>query len=282
MRLFDLPQARHFCAGVASAPAGSRQSLPHFHATARGGTLLTEGSKAFEVHQVNVLASVERWLVYALGNYRRTFDMLVPVSAPWAQVTLYYSSFFAANAVLGMFGGWIGQLQAQTCVIDVEGGVVGHQRLKIHRGFRSPSGARGSHRVFWAEFYDATASISAWAPAELVSAFTPVNNDFAWQINERNNVNYDMFHAWGSSMRFFETFKPAKLHSLSGPARLQLETTEQIVRIALHFAREVALPGAGLDGCGAAGNRLQSQKQLVTRTVPSLLSQSTLSTLLET
>ena len=53
--------------------------------------------------------------------------MMVPVSAPWAQVTLYYGSFFAANAVLGIFGGWIGHTQNGNIAVDVERGASGTQ-----------------------------------------------------------------------------------------------------------------------------------------------------------
>ncbi|HUP60377.1 MAG TPA: hypothetical protein VNA69_08155 [Thermoanaerobaculia bacterium] len=225
--------------------------------------------------------SVERWLVFSLAQYRRALDMLVPISAPWAQVTLYYSSFYAANAVLGMFGGWIGHSKTGIRVVDVESGVAGSQELRIYRKFRSPSGATGSHRVFWDVFYDATASISAWAPADLASALDPVNNDFAWQINERNNVNYDMFHAWATSTHFHGTFHPAKLASLNGPPALQLEKTEQMIKLGLYFAKEVSLQGTALTGCGTTGTRLQQQKRLVTRAAPNLVSQSELSTLLE-
>lgn len=109
----------------------------------------------------------------------------------------------------------------------------------------------------------------------------PVNNDFAWQINERNNVNYDMFHAWATSTHFFGTFNPARLASLSGPPALQLEKTEQLIKLGLHFAKEVSLQGTALAGCGTNGTRLQHQKRLVTKAAPNLVSQSELSTLLE-
>src|SRR6266545_2290941 len=237
MRLFDLPQAAHFCAPSSAAPAGGTQSLAAFHAAlGRGTTSFAEGTTYFRVHQENLLVSVERWLVYAIGHYRRAIEMFVPVSAPWAQVTLYYSSFFAANAILGMFGGWIGQTLSGRRLVDVERGTVGSQELRIHRKFSSPSRAVGSHRMFWDIFYDSTATITAWAPAKLTGVLTPVNGDFAWQIAERNNVNYDMFHAWTTSSMFYSTFKPARLNSLSGPLRLQLDTTEEMLKLALHFA----------------------------------------------
>ena len=235
---------------------------------------------AFVAHQACLLDSVERWLVYSLSHYRRAFDMLVPVSAPWAQVTLYYSSFFAANALLGMFGGWVGSANRRVRVVDVERGIPGDQELKIHRKFKSPSGASGSHHFFWDVFYDATASISAWAPLELAAAFVPVNGDVAWQIKQRNSVNYDMYYAWASSMDFGKTFRPTKLSRLAGPARLQLDTTERMIRIALHFAQTFALAGEGQSGSCIEGSRLHKQRRLVTTATPNLVKESALADLL--
>jgi hypothetical protein len=243
--------------------------------------LLQEGTPRFEVHQVNLLNSIGRWLVYSIGHYRRSVDMLVPVSAPWAQVTLYYASFFAANAILGIFGGWFGQTQDGSRVVDVEHGSVGSQRLRIHRRPSSPSGASGSHRAFWDFFYEGAATIFAWAPADLAPALSPVNGDFAWQIAERNAVNYDMFHAWAASAHFCSTFKPSKLKSLSGPLQLQLEVTEQMIRLALHFAKAVGLPDVDLSGCGATGTRQQIQRRLASQAAPSLVTQSGFHGLLE-
>lgn len=209
--------------------------------------------------------------------------MLVPVSAPWAQVTLYYSSFFAANALLGLFGGWMGNVKVAAWAIDVERGVVGSQELKVVRGYKSPTGARGSHRVFWDYFYaQASANIAPWAPLPLLAALDPVNSDTGWQIKERNDANYDMYHAWASTQLFASTFQPAKLSSLSGPAALQMEKTAQLIKLALHFANECGLSGGALHGCGVTGTRAQLQKRLVTKSVPQLVTQSELPALLVT
>ena len=283
MSLFDLPQAKHFCASRSSG-AGMSQSLPDFHsALPRSMLKLVEGTTEFEVHRANLINSVERWIVFALAHYRRAFDMLVPVSAPWAQVTLYYSSFFAANALLGMFGGWMGNVKAVVCAIDVERGVIGSQELKIVRGYKSPTRARGSHRVFWDYFYaESRANIAPWAPLALLLALDPVNSDTGWQIKERNDANYDMYHAWASTMSFAGTFQSARLDSLSGPAAQQMEKTAQLIKLALHFANECGLSGGALHGCGATGTRAQLQKRLVTKPAPKLVTQSELPALLVT
>jgi len=276
MRLLDLPQARHFCAPSASIIGGiSSQSLASFHNSLpkKGVVLLREGTTHFHVHQISLLNSIDRWLVYSLGLYRRSVDMLVPVSAPWAQVTLYYASFFAANAILGIFGCWIGTTPFGERLVDVDRGISGDQQLMVHRNPPSPNGAKGSHRRFWDFFYEGTATISAWAPAELAPALNPVNGDFGWQIAERNKVNYDMFYAWSASTLFFDTFNRSRLRT-SGPLQLQLEASETIIRLALYFANAAALSTAALEGCGATGTTQQIQKRLASQAPPNLVMQS--------
>jgi hypothetical protein len=276
MRLLDLPQAKHFCKPPANVVAlVGAQSLRTFHTSLpKGVTRITEGQMHFQVHQVNALASIDQWLLFSTAHYRRAMDMLVPASAPWAQVTLYYASFFAANAILGIFGGWIGHASGGVRVVDVEHGVPGAQELRIHRRLSSPNGAVGSHRVFWDFFYDAVASVSAWAPSSLASALSPVNGDFAWQIAERNDVNYDMFNAWSAAKLLYGTFKPKKLDSLRGPLQLQFETSERLIQLALHFASDVGMATSALEGCGQAGSVAQIRRRLGAQRPPQLVMQS--------
>lgn len=276
MRLLDLPQAQHFCRPAAAIVAAvGPQSLRTFHGSLpKSVTLIIEGHTTFQVHQINVLASVDQWLLFATTHYRRAMDMLVPASAPWAQVTLYYASFFAANAILGMFGGWIGHTHVGMRVVDVEHGTPGAQELRVHRKLPSPSGVTGSHRVFWDFFYDAAASIAAWAPPSLATALSPVNRDIAWQITERNDVNYDMFSAWAAAKLFHGKFRSSKLTSLSGPLRLQFETSERLIKLALQFANDVGLETTALDGCGQIGTVSQVRRRLGAQRPPQLVTQS--------
>jgi hypothetical protein len=276
MRLLDKPQAQHFCSPPAAVVAAvGAQSLRAFHAQVpKSVTRIAEGQLNFGIHQINVLASVDQWLMFSTSHYRRAIDMLVPASAPWAQVTLYYASFFAANAILGMFGGWIGHTADGLRVIDVEHGAPGAQELRIHRRLPSPSGAVGSHRVFWDFFYDAAATISAWAPASLAVALNPVNGDFAWQIAERNDVNYDMFSAWTSAKLFHGTFRPSRLTSLRGPLQLQFEASERLIKLALRFAADLGLATTALEGCGQSGTVSQVRKRLGAQRPPQLVMQS--------
>src|SRR5690606_32843117 len=132
--------------------------------------------------------------------------------------------------------------------------------LRIRRNMRSPSGVKGSHREFWDFFYDAVADIAAWAPEALAGALSPVNSEVRWQIDERNNVNYDMFHAWEAARSFHQTFKPSKLNSISGPLGLQLEATERLLKLALYFSADVGLETRGLEGIAQSGTVAQIRK----------------------
>jgi hypothetical protein len=282
MRLFDLKEAKYFCTAptVGGTTIGS-QSLPGFHASLQGVSLLAEGSGYFEIHRANVLDDSERWILFALSNYRRALDMLVPAAAPWGQVTLYYSAFFAANAILGMFGGWAGHLPDGRRFVEVVRGSPGSQELRIHRKLTFATGARGSHTQFWEFFYNATASIAPWAPKALSSALLPVNGNPDWQIVERNRINYDMFHAWSASKSFYRTFKPSRLKSLTGALGQQLDATERLVELALHFAKATSLSRVALDGCGPTGPRTVIQRRLLSpKKAPRLQGQSKVETFL--
>src|ERR1700679_1014750 len=133
MRLFDYTQAQHFCQPLPVHVPGIGQSLANLYGNSTTHQL-REGTSAFEIHRVSLLNNVERWILFGVGQYRRAFDMFIPSNAAWAQVTLYYSSFYAANAILGMFGVWI-HLNHWA---DVESGLAPHQIINIHRRAQGP------------------------------------------------------------------------------------------------------------------------------------------------
>jgi hypothetical protein len=275
MRLFDIVEARHFCRPLAAHLPGMGQSLVTFHNGLRT-TRLIEGTSYFEVHRVSLLNAVERWILFGVADYRRALDMFIPSNAPWAHVTLYYSSFFAANAILGMFGAWVHFER----LVDVDSGTVANQVLRITRRMQSPSGYKGSHKIFWDFFYEGCNIISPWVPTQLQSVTQPVNNDRVWQITARNEVNYDMFSAYDSALRFMGTFNPKRLHSLTGPLAQQLEVTENMLKLALYFANSFSLGSFPFEGLGT-GARSKILRALVTKTPPGLVTQSVLQDLFQ-
>jgi hypothetical protein len=275
MRLLSIAEARHFCRPLPAHQPGVGQSLAAFHKNLRA-TRLTEGTAYFDVHRVSLLNAVERWILFGVADYRRALDMFIPSNAPWAHVTLYYSSFFAANAILGMFGAWVNYER----LVDVDQGTVNSQVLRISKRVQSPSGYTGSHRVFWDLFYEGYNAISPWVPFELQSKTAPVNNDRIWQITARNEVNYDMFSAFEGALFLESSFNPKKLRTLHGPLAQQLEVTEGMLKLALHFARDFAVSSFAYEGLGT-GARPKILRALVTKVPPGLTTQSVLHHLLQ-
>ena len=275
MRLFDMPEARHFCRPLPAYLPGVGQSLPAFHNNLHV-TRLTEGTPHFDAHRVSLLNAVERWILFGVADYRRALDMFIPSNAPWGHVTLYYSSFFAANAILGMFGAWVHHER----VVDVDQGTVNNQALRISRRVRSPSGYTGSHRVFWDLFYEGYNAIAGWVPAALQPSTAPVNNDRIWQITARNEVNYDMFRAFEAASFIQNSFNARRLRSLHGPLAQQLETTEGMLKLALYFANDFGVSSFPYEGLGT-GTRAKVLRALVTKVPPGLTTQSVLHQLLQ-
>ena len=275
MQLFDITEAKHFCTPLTSYRPGVGQSLVSFHNGLRA-TRLSEGTIHFDAHRVSILNAVERWILFGIADYRRAIEMLIPSNAPWAHVTLYYSSFFAANAILGMFGAWIHSER----VIDVERGTPNSQILRISRQVRSPSGFKGSHKVFWDFFYEGCAIITPWVPASFQYVVAPVNNDRAWQINARNDVNYDTFVAFDSAKLFDSSFNPKRLRSVGGSLGQQLEVSEGMLRLAVYFANHLGVSSFPFEGLGT-GNRSKIMRALVTKVPPALRTQSVLDDLLQ-
>jgi hypothetical protein len=274
MRLFDITEARHFCRPLPAPAPGVGQSLTAFHNSVQPKRL-AEGTPYFDVHRVSLLNAVERWILFGVADYRRALDMFIPSNAPWAHVTLYYSSFFAANAILGMFGAWV-HLER---LVDVDLGTPTNQILRVSKRVHSPSGYKGSHRVFWDLFYEGCNTISPWVPSALQSTTAPVNNDRIWQITARNEVNYDMFSAFDGAIQLDNSFNPRRLRSLSGPLAQQLEVTEGMLKLAVYFANEFSVSSFAYVGLGT-GTRAKILRALVTKVAPGVTTQSVLQDLL--
>ena len=271
MQLLDITEARHFCAPLATHMPGVGQSLKALHNGLPTQTRLVEGSAYFDAHRISLLNAVERWILFGVAGYRRALDMFVPSNAPWAQVTLYYSSFYAANAILGMFGAWVGQRR----VVDVLQGTPTSQILRISRNVKSPNGYPGSHQQFWDFFYHGCNTISPWVPAHLQTAVSPVNNDRTWQIEARNDVNYDMSRAYEGAIFFEASFRPNRLRSLPGSLGQQMEVTETMLKLAIHFALDLGVSSFAYHGLGS-GSRAKVFRELVTKAAPALVDQSAL------
>jgi hypothetical protein len=271
MKLFDIPEAQHFCAPLAAPSPGTGQSLSSFHKQPPRRLVLHEGTTEFEIHRVSLLNAVERWILFGVADYRRAMDMFIPSNAPWAHVTLYYASFFGANAILGMFGGWLDH----EYMVEVDQGTPKSQVLRVLRKLHSPSGYRGSHKIFWDNFYEGcNNTIAAWAPAELAPAVTPVNGDRTWLTTTRNELNYDMHGAYSGVTYFGSNFNRKKLHLLSGSIGQQLEITECMLKLAIYFAKFFKVYSFAYEGLGTGATRAKVFEDLVSKPTPRMVEQS--------
>jgi hypothetical protein len=271
MQLFDFTEAQHFCAPLTAHQPGTGQSLTAFHkGLPPKTTLLQEGTTQFDVHRVSLLNAVERWILFGVADYRRALDMFIPSNAPWAHVTLYYSSFFGANAILGMFGGWLDHQR----MVEVDQGTPGTQTFRISKRLKSPSGYRGSHKIFWDNFYEGCSStIAPWVPTELEPAVLPVNGDRTWLTTARNQVNYDMHGAVTGVKLFDSNFNPRRLRTLSGALGQQFEVTECMLKLAIYFATHLKVYSFAYEGLGT-GARAKLFRELVSKAAPGLVNQS--------
>ena len=243
MNVLDLGGARHFCQGFSATAGPPSASLREYvrHHLGRKGQFL-EGTIGFTGLRDCLLRDAERCLLLSLSHYRRALDLLTPVASPWAAVTLYYGSYFSARSILGVFGAAI---DPPNWLLEIAAANPGSQRLVIRplsRYSQSPHNYTGTHRVFWDHFYEAGSQIQPWCPQGMDSPLFPVNKSIVWQIDTRNNINYDTFIAVDAAAAFSQSFSGGNLPgSLRGPLATQFKTTKETIELALWVWNEVSL-----------------------------------------
>jgi hypothetical protein len=273
MRLFDYAGAEHYCKALAAAPASAVGSLKSYHnALTKSVRVFNEGTPRFDERRIAALHDVERQLFLGASNYLRALDLLISSAAPWAHVTLYYSAFFSANAILGMFGGWI---DAPKRIVEVHTSTIGTQSLVLRKNVASPKPYTGSHRVFWDFFYDSRGQIAPWVKPALRPTLEPVMGDPIWQISRRNDVNYDAEIAHHAVSVFPPTLNSVNFRrSLSGPLATQLDVSEGLLLIAFDFAREFGLDSFALATLGVGKRKDCIKRLIVDAKLPKLVAQS--------
>ena len=187
MALFNEDEARHFFSINPTSIANA--SFRDWGNSLSAGARLSEGASGFDILRVQSHREVERLLLLGANHYRRTYDLLSAISAPWAFVTLYYGSYFVANALLGALGAW--KLK-NNLVLQVSTTSPGSQCFDT---LNRSSSYTGSHQRFW-DFYFANATLLyANATAAERFALLPISADPMWLITNRNDFNYDTYSA---------------------------------------------------------------------------------------
>ena len=264
MTIFGVPEARYYCRGFKKIGGASCGSLGDYISTyMRSVPSLKEGSSGFDEYRDCSLREAERCLFLAVSNYRRALDLMMPGSSNWSHVTLYYSSYFSARALLGMFGGWIGN----KLIIEASSSSPGNQELRINK--KPQTTYAGSHERFWDHFYAAMAQLLPWMDPKLRFAISPVAGRVTWQSENRNDLNYDSFMAFQLASNFQLQFKPVKFPvTLPGRLSTQYAVTEGLLLITTRFVKQFSLVTDGLDILTPAGPRKIKLERLVFRDRP--------------
>jgi hypothetical protein len=254
MRLFSVLEAKHYCSSFIHSVGDSERALSEFqdkHLLNKCSSLL-EGTTLFDEYRDCLLRNIERGLFLSASNYRRALDLMISSASPWAHVTLYYGTWHAAHALLGLFGCAI----CKEHVIDVELGQPGNQKLRI-RKIGSKIGQenttyRGSHQRFWDLFYQAFQPILPTFPSSLQPALSPIGGDRMWQISKRNEINYDTFKSITLAQDFNCVFNKANFPiCLPGEMNTQYKIFELLIEMSYYYASDFGISTDALDGINA-------------------------------
>jgi len=208
-----------------------------------------------------LLREVDRSLFFSASHYRRSLDLMTISASPWAHVTLYYCSYFAARALIGMFGGWI---EAPNMRIEPTAGTPGAQQFLVTRNLKSLSTFKGPHRMFWDFYYAAMASLAPWIPPNLSIAITPVSSNPVWQIEMRNSINYDTDVACELSAAFGRSKVLSGFPgALPGVLSTQFKVSQAAVELAFWFAKDFRIRTDGLLKLGKRRKRSGLIRELV-------------------
>ncbi len=175
-------------------------------------------------------------------------------------MTLYYGCYYAASALLGMFGAWVNDW----ALVEVQAGAPGQQELVVDRKARARSTHSGSHQRFWDLFYTACSSLMPWTPSAHRFAIQPIGGSVIWQTENRNALNYDTFAAYTLMAGFQGGFRARSFPvSLPGSMSTQFRVLEALLMIARQFARQFSLQTDALANLKPIGSRQEKMRKLI-------------------
>ncbi len=258
MGMLDFYQARYFVKGYKSRTGATRRSFRKWADELSIHQAFLEGTPNFDLYREMALCEVERLLFLAASNYRRSFDLQIASASSWAYVTLYYGAFYSAKAILGSFGTW--KLR-KAYILDVADGVPGSQRFVVQSKTFTYN---GPHQSFWEYFYSVIPSLSPWIDPSLRFSITPVSGNPAWQIDTRNDLNYDTFEAFNLISTYQHNYRSSRfIVTLPNVLNTQFKIMEGLLMLASKFARELGISTNELDIILADGNKRTKYNKLI-------------------
>ena len=256
MKTFNILGAEYFCTNFQAMANVASDSLEDFNRKIPNNvTWINEGSARFEEYRSCALRDVERCLFLAGSHYRRALDLMIPSSSHWAQVTLYYGSWFAAQAILGMFGCRVFHKH----VVEVSGTNPGTQQLRRWTVGKKQSQFQfnrdGSHQRLWEAFYGTVPQFRSFAEQNYAHLLSPIGNNTMWLIEQRNRINYNMVESLGLRDLFVDSFSTRTFpNSLPGELNTQYSVCEGLLMIGLSFAAQFKLNTDALNKLGPRGS----------------------------
>lgn len=274
MRIFSLRGASHFCSSFAPQSGLAERSLDEFRESRLHGRYqLIEGTNLFDEYRACALREIERSIFLSAAHYRRSLDLLLPSSLHWAHVTLYYGAWFAARALLGMFGCAV----LHNHVVHVDQSLAGQQQLYVqkigNRQNQYPVASTGSHQRFWEIFYATAPSIRRFVSVNLSVALSPVSNQSSWLIEQRNRVNYNSAEgiSLGSSLSLNSLVADFP-NRLPGVLNTQYRVCEGMLEASCHFADRFGLWSDAFNGSNSfEGLQRRILERVYSPTVPDLV-----------
>ena len=186
--------AEYFCAGFSSS-SGVPDIRQLYNTVLASRKSFKESDGIYEQYRDALLREADRSFFLSISCYRRALHLFTAASVFWAHVSLYYASWYAAHAVLGIFGGWVlGRQRNSRVVVHVLTHKPGQQEFKIEKNYSSTQ--NGSHQIFWEAYYRAMRSVILWTDPALLLAVQPISNNPLWPIEKRNAINYRSFDAF--------------------------------------------------------------------------------------
>ena len=266
MRIFGISEADYYCSAFSGSSGVAEESIEDFQRSHLGtrSTTILEGTPLFQQYRDCSLRDVERSLFFAISHYRRSLDLMMPSSSPWAHVTLYYGSWYASRSLLGMYG----CTKFKKVVVDVNKGTPGQQELRLRRigdrvGQQSTT-HKGSHRVFWDFFYLAVQGLTPMVDPRFAAVLSPVSGNPIWQIQQRNEINYDSLIGIRSAEDFRRTFsKHGFPNCLPGVLNTQFQILETLLELIFSFANQFGLNTDALNALERSGYLSDKVRKLI-------------------
>lgn len=272
MNIFNIDEAKYYCSGFNKTGSMPDISFKDYLASITRDTVLKETNQDFNDFRYYELREADRLLFLTAVHYKRAHDLLIDSSCAWAYVTMYYGTFYAAKALLSLFGGWIDFSFKNTAIIEAQNGSPGQQELIIRKNkthINQLSIFTGSHRKFWDLFYATVANILPLLPYPYTwqIGLTPVLNSRTWLIDKRNDVNYDSFCSFNLMCAFQRNFKVRNFSvNLPGDLKLQYQVLHNITELVFYITKQFKIKTDALENFLPIGNRKKkiSDKILLT------------------